>query len=134
MSPRTLRYYEELGFVKPARSAGGHRLFSDEDVETLERIARMQAVGLSLKTISRALRYRAHRDERTGQRVFDAQTYETLAAGARADAAALRLRLIELQREAETARREMEGLEHDAAFFERRLRERQAADLSRDQR
>lgn len=125
-TPRTLRYYEELGFIRPARSAGGHRLYGPADLEVLNRVARMQRLGLSLRTISKALQYRTHRDAQTGERRFDAATLATLAADARADALALRRRILELQRELETARSEAEGLEHDAAYLERRLREERA--------
>jgi DNA-binding transcriptional MerR regulator len=132
MSARTLRYYEELGFLRPQRTAGGHRLFNDDDIEILGRIGRMQALGLTLKTISRALNYRSHRDAKTGKPHFDAETYATLAADARSDADALKLRLIELRREIETAQRELDGLEHDAAYLERRLIEQRAAEAADD--
>jgi DNA-binding transcriptional MerR regulator len=128
MSPRTLRYYEELGFLQPARSAGGHRLYGEDDLEVLARIARMQAIGLSLRTISKVLRYRSHRDAKTGERRLDSVTLAALAADARADATALRARMAELQRELESARKEAEGLERDAAYLERRLREQTAAE------
>jgi DNA-binding transcriptional MerR regulator len=116
VSSRTLRYYEELGFLEPARTVGGHRLYSDDDLEIVGRVGRMQALGLSLRTIAKALKYRAHRDAKTGERRFDS-------ADARTDAQALRARIAELQRDLETAAAEVAGLERDAAYFERRLRE-----------
>ena len=128
VTPRTLRYYEELGFLHPTRTAGGHRLYTDQDVEILGRVGRMQALGLSLRTISKALHYRSHRDAKTGQRRLDSAALATLAADARSDARALRLRIVELQREMETAQAEAEGLEHDADYLERRLREQRAAE------
>jgi DNA-binding transcriptional MerR regulator len=123
VSSRTLRYYEELGFLSPARTIGGHRLYSAEDLEIIGRVGRMQALGLSLRTIAKSLKYRAHRDEKTGERRFDSATLATLAADARADAQALRARIAELQKDLETAAAEVAGLERDAAYFERRLRE-----------
>lgn len=49
MHPQTLRLYEKLGFVKPTRSAGRCRLYSDEDVEKLRQIQILtQDMGINL--------------------------------------------------------------------------------------
>jgi DNA-binding transcriptional MerR regulator len=117
VSPRTLRYYEELGFVQPARTAGGHRLYGEAELETVRRIGRMQAVGFSLRTIAKALRYRSYRDE-TGQTRMPLEALRERAAEARADAAAVRERVAELRRELEVASREVEGLEHDCTYLD----------------
>ena len=39
--PQTLRTYERLGLVKPARSEGGVRLYSPRDIERLRQIVRL---------------------------------------------------------------------------------------------
>ena len=39
--PQTLRAYEREGLIAPARSPGGVRMFSDEDVERLRLIRRL---------------------------------------------------------------------------------------------
>jgi MerR family transcriptional regulator/heat shock protein HspR len=47
--PQTLRLYEREGFIKPKRSGGNTRLFSDEDVEKLEMILRLtRELGVNL--------------------------------------------------------------------------------------
>ncbi len=47
--PQTLRLYEREGFIKPKRSGGNTRLFSDEDVEKLELILRLtRDLGVNL--------------------------------------------------------------------------------------
>ena len=47
--PQTLRIYEREGFVKPKRSGGNTRLYSEEDVEELERILRLtRELGVNL--------------------------------------------------------------------------------------
>jgi DNA-binding transcriptional MerR regulator len=53
VTQRTLRFYEEKGLLKPpSRLDGGFRLYSEEDVERVERIKRMQSLlGLSLADI-----------------------------------------------------------------------------------
>jgi DNA-binding transcriptional MerR regulator len=53
VTQRTLRFYEEKGLLKPpSRLEGGFRLYSEEDIERVERIKRMQTLlGLSLADI-----------------------------------------------------------------------------------
>jgi MerR family transcriptional regulator/heat shock protein HspR len=41
MHPQTLRYYERAGLVKPKRSRGSIRLYSQRDIERLRKIARL---------------------------------------------------------------------------------------------
>lgn len=55
LHPQTLRSYERLGFLAPARSAGGVRLYSDEDLRILVRIAELGAEGVNLEGIRRIL-------------------------------------------------------------------------------
>lgn len=46
---QTLRMYEREGFIKPKRSRGNTRLYSEEDVERLEMILRLtQELGVNL--------------------------------------------------------------------------------------
>jgi DNA-binding transcriptional MerR regulator len=50
-TPRTIRYYEELGLLAPAsdREPGSHRVYDDADVEHLREVLRLRRVlGLSL--------------------------------------------------------------------------------------
>lgn len=47
--PQTLRLYEREGFIKPKRSGGNTRLYSEEDVEKLEMILRLtRELGINL--------------------------------------------------------------------------------------
>ncbi|HEY4441220.1 MAG TPA: MerR family transcriptional regulator [Candidatus Elarobacter sp.] len=126
VSGRTLRYYEELGFLTPARTGGGHRLFGEAELATVERILRMQALGLSLATIGRVLHYRSYQDE-SGRHTIALADMKRIAGEARADMAAVQARIIALRRELEEATREAEALQHDVAFIDRRLAERLAA-------
>jgi DNA-binding transcriptional MerR regulator len=53
-TPRTIRYYEELGLLTAgeARPAGGHRLYSEDDVAHLrELISLRELLGLSLEEL-----------------------------------------------------------------------------------
>jgi len=52
ISVRSLRYYEELGLLKPERhSAGGFRLYSEENLKKLSVIKYLKMLGLSLEEI-----------------------------------------------------------------------------------
>jgi MerR family transcriptional regulator/heat shock protein HspR len=53
----TLRYYERLGLVRPERSSGNIRLYSEEDIERLRHIkALMSDCGVNLAGVEVALR------------------------------------------------------------------------------
>ena len=41
MHPQTLRYYERAGLLKPTRSMGKNRLYSQREIEHLQKIARL---------------------------------------------------------------------------------------------
>lgn len=49
----TLRYYEELGILKPNRSTEGYREYGAIDLEWVQFIVRLKNTGMSLKTIQR---------------------------------------------------------------------------------
>ena len=53
LTKRTLRYYEEIGLLAPpTRTEGGYRLYSQYDIEHLERIKRLkELLGFSLAEI-----------------------------------------------------------------------------------
>jgi MerR family transcriptional regulator, repressor of the yfmOP operon len=54
-TPRTIRYYEELGLLAPAadREPGAHRVYDQADVERLQEVLRLRRVlGLSLEELS----------------------------------------------------------------------------------
>lgn len=52
-SSSTLRYYDELGLVRPvARSEAGYRLYDDRSVELLRFISRAKRLGLTLDDIT----------------------------------------------------------------------------------
>ena len=53
LSLRTIRYYEEIGLVKPSgRTEGGFRLYTDSDVERLRLVKALKPVGMSLETMA----------------------------------------------------------------------------------
>lgn len=90
MHPQTLRQYDRLGLVVPARTRGGSRRYSLRHVEQLREVARMSSDGIGLPAIVRILELesrvrelhhrvrdlenamRSELDRRPGARVFAA--------------------------------------------------------------
>jgi MerR family transcriptional regulator/heat shock protein HspR len=57
LHPQTLRMYEARGLVRPARTPGGTRLYSESDVERLKLIQRLTGeLGLNLAGVEHVLR------------------------------------------------------------------------------
>jgi MerR family transcriptional regulator, heat shock protein HspR len=55
MHPQTLRMYEARGLIRPKRSPKNTRLYSQRDVERLQRIQQLTAEGLNLAGVERVL-------------------------------------------------------------------------------
>lgn len=53
--PQTLRLYERLGLLMPARTENNIRLYSDDDIERLRQIQRLTSVGLNLAGVEMVL-------------------------------------------------------------------------------
>jgi MerR family transcriptional regulator/heat shock protein HspR len=57
MHPQTLRIYEAKGLVRPKRTAGNTRLYSETDLERLKLIQRLTTeLGLNLAGVEHVLR------------------------------------------------------------------------------
>ena len=57
MHPQTLRIYEAKGLVRPQRTPGGTRLYSEADVERLRVVQRLTTeLGLNLAGVELVLR------------------------------------------------------------------------------
>lgn len=59
MHPQTLRIYERRGLVRPARTPGGNRRYSDADIDQLRRISELAAEGMNLEGIRRVMELEA---------------------------------------------------------------------------
>ena len=78
-----IRYYEQEGLLAPARRENKYRNYSEEDLETLLRIALLRSLGFSLEEIRRlqsgeadfaaAMRERSAALESEGQRLLAAR-------------------------------------------------------------
>ncbi len=57
MHPQTLRLYESKGLVRPGRTPGGTRLYSEKDLERLRLVQRLTTeLGLNLAGVEQVLR------------------------------------------------------------------------------
>ncbi|MDA7429363.1 Cu(I)-responsive transcriptional regulator [Primorskyibacter aestuariivivens] len=45
---KTIRYYEEIGLVRPLRSSNGYRAFRESDIHKLSFLGRARALGFSI--------------------------------------------------------------------------------------
>lgn len=71
---RTLHYYDRIGLLAPTgRTSGGHRRYSDDDVQTLYRIVALRQLGLSLSHIAGVLA-----DEEPIEQLLQRQLDETV--------------------------------------------------------
>jgi MerR family transcriptional regulator/heat shock protein HspR len=59
MHPQTLRIYERKGLVDPARTGGGSRRYSDDDIAQLRRIQQLTTEGLNLAGVKKVLELEA---------------------------------------------------------------------------
>jgi MerR family transcriptional regulator, heat shock protein HspR len=66
--PQTLRLYEREGLLKPSRSEGNTRLFTDEDLERLEVILHLtRDLGVNLAGVEIILNMRQKMDQMQSQ-------------------------------------------------------------------
>ena len=52
---KTIRYYEEIGLIRPLRGANGYRSFRESDMHKLSFIARARGLGFSIEECRRLL-------------------------------------------------------------------------------
>ncbi|MET9593061.1 MerR family transcriptional regulator [Streptomyces sp. NPDC006516] len=63
VSRRLLRYYEEQGLLRPARSDNGYREYAEGDVAMVRHIRAMLAAGLSTAVIGKVVHCVRDKDE-----------------------------------------------------------------------
>ena len=49
LTAKTIRYYEDIGLVRPLRGENGYRAFVDTDVHKLTFLARARSLGFSIE-------------------------------------------------------------------------------------
>jgi MerR family transcriptional regulator, repressor of the yfmOP operon len=125
-TPRTIRYYEEIGLLPGAtdREQGKHRVYTEADVERVKEIVRMRdLLGVSLEQLSRLLEaetaraelrreYRATEDAGERTRILYELRHHidnqlTLVRGRKSELEKLEAELVEKQRLVATRLREL---------------------------
>jgi len=91
LHPQTLRYYDKIGLIRPSRTSGRIRLYSQRDVEILRKIARLtEDLGVNLAGVEVVLNMSRHIEELQ-------QKLDTLQRQAELEINALRARIRELE-------------------------------------
>lgn len=127
VSVNTLRHWDEVGLLSPsARSEGGFRLYSRQDVDRLLVIRRMKPLGFSLEQMSDVMAIADAVDAETFGSAVDGGSGSAGDAGARAEAADLASRLQDYLEQAEESRRKLVAKVAMAEEFIGLLRERHA--------
>ena len=52
---KTIRYYEDIGLVKPGRGENGYRSFSEDDLHKLAFLGRARGLGFSIEDCRKLL-------------------------------------------------------------------------------
>jgi DNA-binding transcriptional MerR regulator len=119
VSPRTVKYYEEIGLVEPEeRSRGGFRLYGEREMERLERILKMKGMGYSLAAIREILTVRDAAQEADKATVLITATEHLKEREREASK-----RIVKMREDLERAKTLREDLERDIALCERRISE-----------
>ena len=63
IDPQTLRLYERRGLLTPARTDGGTRRYSDDDLDRLQRISELVTQGINIAGIAQILHLERRTDE-----------------------------------------------------------------------
>jgi MerR family transcriptional regulator, repressor of the yfmOP operon len=121
-TPRTIRYYEEIGLLPASeeREQGKRRLYADSDVERLQELIRLRdLLNLSLDELSQLVAAEAARAEirREFAETEDADTRRELLDQA-LDHLATQLKLVRGRK------KELERLERELTARQRRVRSR----------
>jgi MerR family transcriptional regulator, copper efflux regulator len=59
---KTIRYYEDIGLVKPLRGANGYRIFRESDVHKLAFLGRARVLGFAIEDCRSLLKLYADTD------------------------------------------------------------------------
>jgi MerR family copper efflux transcriptional regulator len=49
LPPKTIRYYEDIGLIRPLRGDNGYRQFRDSDLHKLQFLGRARSLGFSIE-------------------------------------------------------------------------------------
>jgi len=121
VTPRTLKYYEELGIVVPVRSESRYRLYEAADLEKLSRVLRMRSLGFSLTTITAMVQQPFEPSADGGRPRLSNASLKELKETLAKQLDALDTRVAQVRRELKEAATLQAQLRRDIDYVERRL-------------
>jgi DNA-binding transcriptional MerR regulator len=121
VTPRTLKYYEELGVVVPQRSVGGYRLYEQADLDKLARVLRMRSLGFSLPVITAMLQQPVEAPAEGGRPRLSNASLKALRETLTEQLGTLDARVAQVRRELKEAALLQAQLRRDLDYVERRL-------------
>jgi len=122
VTPRTLKYYEELGIVVPVRSAGGrYRLYEPADLDKLARALRLRSLGFSLTAITEMLRQPFVEPAGGGRPRLSGTSLKALRQSLATQLEAIDARIAQVRRELKEAATLQSQLRRDIDYVDRRL-------------
>ena len=120
VTPRTLKYYEELGLVRPARSQGRYRLYDEEALALFTRILYLRSIGFSLQAITEFLK-RPLEEAQNGNMQLSERSLLDIRAALQAQLETVDQRIAAVRRELNETQTLRKELELDLAYVEGRL-------------
>ena len=121
VTPRTLKYYEELGIVLPVRSESRYRLYRPADLDKLARALRMRSLGFSLTAITAMLQQPYESPADGGRPRLSQASLKSLKETLTAQLETLDSRIAQVRRELKVAATLQAQLRRDIDYVERRL-------------
>lgn len=128
VTARTLKYYEELNLVVPARSEGRYRMYTQADLATFGRILRMRSLGFSIAAVTEMLK-RPMRLVEAGKSRMNDEDLQVVREALHSQRETLRERTAQVRRELREAEKMEAQITHDLEYIEQRLRGVPADDL-----
>lgn len=128
VTARTLKYYEELDLVVPARSEGRYRMYTEADLATFGRILRMRSLGFSIAAITEMIK-RPMRMVEAGKSRMNDDDLRAVQTALQSQLATLRERTAQVRRELREAEKLEAQITHDLGYIEQRLQGVSADDL-----
>ena len=121
VTPRTLKYYEELGIVVPVRSESRYRLYESADLDKLALVLRLRSLGFSLTAITAMVQQPFDAPAEGGRPRLSNASLKTLKATLSTQLEALDTRIAQVRRELKEAATLRAQLRRDIDYVERRL-------------
>ncbi len=122
VSPRTIKYYEEIGLVEPEeRTPGGFRLYGERDIKRLTGILKMKGMGFSLAAIRELLSARDEAREAAKTAVLSTAIERLSERRGEVEG-----RIGKLEEDLRSARSLAKELEHDIELCRKRMEELEA--------